>query len=191
MVWSRVHVLYSSLLNLYLPLIAEMLVSALQSFLNLGTLQQRSFYTVTGILGTLLYSLSWSSNQCMWLRDSAVIVYILCSGSYLADQTCNCACMFTSLHVAPVPLKVHGFTQLCYRQRGETKQASKLHVQTFSCVAIPLQSLGLHGDTYQKQLLHSSSSACMLWLDLNELAITLGLKLPFCFCIQWYIAEEE
>ena len=123
MVWSRVHVLYSSLLNLYSPLIAEMLVSALQSFLNLGTLQQRSFYTVTGILGTLLYSLSWSSNQCMWLRDSAIIVYILCSGSYLADLTCKCACMFTSLHVAPVPLKVGSHS--CVTVRGE--KPSKPH----------------------------------------------------------------
>jgi len=62
------------------------------------------------------------------------------------------------LHAAPVPLKVSSYS--CVTVSGE--KPSKPH----NCMC-KLSHVWLQADTYQKQLLHSGSSACC---DLNELA---------------------
>jgi len=58
--------------------------------------------------------------------SQAVSVYILCrSGSYLPYLTCDCANFHVCLSPACSSSTTESeFIQLCYRQRGETKQAS-------------------------------------------------------------------
>ena len=153
MVWSRVHILYSSLLNLYSPLIAEMLVSALKSFLICN---RKALHCNRDSWYTFVYTLYHEE----WLGDQAVSVYILCrSGSYLPYLTCDCA----NFHVC-----LSACMQLQYHWKWVHTvvllSAGRNQASLITACANFLMCGYTH--TYQKQLLHSGSSACC---DLNEL----------------------
>ena len=127
---------------IYSPLIAEMLVSALKSFLICN---RKALHCNRDSWYTFVYTLYHEE----WLGDQAVSVYILCrSGSYLPYLTCDCANFHVCLS-ACMQLQYHWkWVHTVVLLSAGRNQASLIT----ACANFLM--CGLQADTYQEQLLH-------------------------------------